>query len=490
MDSNKTLSLSPKILLEIEEALNYPRFSEISIGATLTDDLMVSLYHAGRVWNWRARVKNFLRYRFQRLYQPSFGTKDLSEIKGRIVFTWQFDRADLKALVLPLVANYSHEDSVVLGALSSMQAQLADQTSFVSWNDFSILDMKAWRMWRREFDRCLPMWRYRLQQVLAKHAVPPYVAEFLLSRLHLQTKRIIAANQFLNIVRPKMIVTECARSGLASCLVLAARKKSIPTITMIHGAMEPYPSYGFAPIITNYVCCWGEIHKNNFMAFGTNQEQLIVTGCHSMTRAIEIKQDAARLKIGLPVNLPVVLLATSPIKLEDRKKYTSAFCVAMTNLPGLSAIIRLHPAENIADYRALVDEFPKVKFLPNLSMSRDESLAAVDLVVSHESSFGIDALIKRKLLIILNVLNTPLKVGKELVELAGCPAVSSPGELESVIREIFASKNYRKVLRDKADQYVHQYCNSFGHEAVNNVCGLIDYAINSDTQKIELSLRA
>lgn len=475
MDRNKRLKLPPEVLLEIEEALNFPQFLEMSVGATLTDVLTVALYNAKRVWNWRARAADSIRYFFQRFHQNSFSSKDFSQYRGRLVLTWLFDREDLKGFVLPLLEKYGYDNTVVLGPLASMRAKLPHEAHFVLWGDFPKIDMKVWR---KEFNRCQPTWRRRLNQVLEKHSVPLYVGELLVNRLQIQTKRIMAAGRFLDVVEPKVIVTEYDRNGHSSCLVLAARQRGIPAITMIHAAgLEPYPSYGFAPFLARYACCWGEQHKQNLLAHGVADQQLVVTGCQALLRELEVKRDSARLKIGLALDKPAVLLATSPIKLEDRKKYTLVFCAAMSKLPELSAIVRLHPAENIAEYQNLVDEFPKVMFLSNNSMSRDESLAAADIVVNHESSFGVDAILKGKLVVIIDIPSTPLKIGKELIERAGCPVAKGEDELVSVIRKIFVDDTWRKELQAKAAQYALQICESFGQDAVNKVSRVIDDAV-------------
>jgi hypothetical protein len=216
---------------------------------------------------------------------------------------------------------------------------------------------------------------------------------------------------------------------------------------------------------------------------GVNHESLIVTGCQSISRVLDVKQDVARLKVGLPVDKPVVLLATNPIRLEDRLKYALVFCIAMSKLPEMSAIVRLHLAENITEYQELVDRFPQVMFLSNSMISQDESLAAADLVVNHESSFGIDALLKGKLVVILDVLTTPLKVGREMIELAGCPSAKSSGELESLLRKMIVEDDWKKELHEKAEQYALQYCYSYGQDAINNVCRVINNAIESSSIK-------
>jgi hypothetical protein len=476
------ITLPPEVMLEIEEALNYPRFFGIPVGVTINDALIIANNSGKWTWSWLSRVSYSLRlrYRYECFLQRSIGFKDLSLCVGQIVFTICSDRADLKAFILPLVENYGSDKSIVIGPFASMQAQLPKQTPFVLWDEFSKIDTKAWR---DEFNLCAPTWRHRLDQVMEKHSVPQYVADFLLSHLQVQTRRIMAADQFLDVINPKAIVTEADRSARPSCLVLAARHRGIPAVTMVHGALTPYPSYGYTPILSNYVCCWGKLHKQSFMEHGVNEEQLIVTGCQSLSRTLDAKKDSACLKVGLPLDKPVVLLATSPIKLENRKNYAYVFCAAMSKLPEMSAIVRLHPSENIAEYQELIDKFPSVKFLTNIAMSRDESLAVADIVVIHESSFGNEALLKGKLVVILDVLATPLRIGKKYIEIAGCPSAQSSDELVTVIRKILASFDWRKELHAKAEQYTLQYCDSFGQDAVNNVCRVIDHAIEIHVHK-------
>jgi hypothetical protein len=481
MDHNKRISLSPDVLLEIEEALNSPLFFGIAVGVTLNDMLTTALYDAGRVWCWRRRVKDVLRLIYQRFHQPAFGSRDFSQYKGRIVLTWIFDVPHLKELVLPIAENYDSDDYVLLGSYASMRGAMPDKDNFILWDELPKIDMKVWR---KEFDRCLPTWKNRLNQVLEKHSIPSYVVMFLLSRLQVQTQRLMAANQFLDDIKPKVIVTEYDRNAHSSCLILAAMKRNIPAITMIHGgSLKSYPSYGYVPILSNFACCWGDLQKQKLIEHGVGPDKLVVTGCQSQSQMLEVRQDEALSKIGVPMGKAVVLLATSPIKLEDRKEYASSFCVAMTNLPEVTGVVRLHPAENLSSYKELVAKFPEVKFLPNEAMTLDESLAASDIVVNHDSCFGGDALLKGKLLVILDVLNTPMKIGKEMVELAGCPCVKGSGELESVIRQILVDVNYRNELHAKAEKYSLQYCSSYGQDAVRNVCRLIDQAIESSEKK-------
>ena len=248
MDNSKRIALSSDVLLEIEDALNDPQFLGVPIGLTLSDSMAVAFYNAKRVWNWRVRLTDQLRYYYRRFHQPSFSASGYGHYEGQVVFTWLFDRADLKAFILPLVNNYGNDDSVVVGSLASMQATLPNQTTFVSWADFPKVDMK---MWRGEFDRCEPTWRHRLSKVLERHTVPQYVTMFIMQNLQIETQRFMAAQLFLLSAKPRVIVTEYDRNSYASCLALAANQIGIPVVSMIHGVYEPNQPFGCIPILSD-----------------------------------------------------------------------------------------------------------------------------------------------------------------------------------------------------------------------------------------------
>jgi hypothetical protein len=469
---NNRIALPIEVLQEIEEALNFPAFFGMPVGATLNDVMVVALSDAKHVWGWRPRVRDVLRTLYQRYRRPVSTPADLTPYAGRMLFTWLYERADMKAFVVPLLNNYDRDDYVVLGPAADMREQLPGKPAFLTWDDFPAIRMDAWR---REFTRCAPVWRVRLNDVFRKHGVPPYVGTFLLSHLQTQTQFVMACERFLDQVAPTVIVTEYDRNSHAACLLLAARKRGIPSVTMVHASAMPYPSYGMTPLVSTRVCCWGEVHRDKFKLYGASDEQIVVTGCQATRIVLEPDQDTVRRKVGLPPERPVVLLGTSPVRLEDRKNYTSVFCEALSQLPDVVAIVRLHPAEHRTEYKQLIDKYPDVQFLTNAEMSRDESLACADIIVSHESSFGIDALLKGKLLIVLDLkpLTGTLKIVKELMD-AGCPSANGPAQLRETVTRALSDAAWRGAVSATLKQYAARHCASYGQDAAAKVCKVID----------------
>jgi hypothetical protein len=475
---NNRIALPMETLQDIEEALNFPAFLGIPVGATLNDVMVVALSDAKHVWGWRSLARDALRMVYQRYRQPVSTPVDLAPYAGRMLFTWLYPRADMKAFVVPLLNNYERDDYVVLGPDTNMQEQLPGKPAFLTWEQFPEISMDAWRL---EFSRCAPIWRERLTDVFRKHGVPSYVGSFLLSHLQTQTQFVMACERFLDQMAPTVIVTEYDRNSYASCLLLAAKKRGIPSVTMVHASAMPYPSYGMAPLVATRVCCWGEVHRDKFRRYGIADEQIVVSGCQATTRVLDADGALARGRFSLAPERPVVLLATSPVQLEVRLHYARVFCEAMAALPSVSAIVRLHPAERLAEYRNVIAEFPNATFLANSAMSRDESLACADLIVSHESSFGVDAVLKGKIVIVLELKNHTgtLKIVKELIDNAGCPRVGDAAELEATVGKVLCDQAWRNALQGKVQQYAARHCVSYGTEAAAQVCQVIDAMVST-----------
>ncbi len=96
-------------------------------------------------------------------------------------------------------------------------------------------------------------------------------------------------------------------------------------------------------------------------------------------------------------------------------------------------------------------------------------MAACDLVVVHNSGLGNDALVFNRLVVLLDVLATPLNNGRVLAEKAASPVARTPDELRQIVDRILADRQYRHDLHDRAEAYVHGFCAAFGTDAARNV---------------------
>ncbi len=217
--------------------------------------------------------------------------------------------------------------------------------------------------------------------------------------------------------RPVAVLTEFDRDDAWASLVLSARQLGIPTYTLTHGAMGE-GCVGFYPVLADKIFCWGEIGAAALAAAGLERDRILIGGCPRLTRDLSLSPAEARAKMGLDPQKPLVMLATQNFSWEGRLQQAEVFCRAVHGNHSLSGVVRLHPSDELQGYGDQIARYPFVCFRRNDEDSADESLAAADVVVVHSSGFGGDALVKRRLTVVLDGCNVPLNYGRELVELA------------------------------------------------------------------------
>ena len=461
-------AVQPEALFEIERVLAEPTCRGVPIGSTLGPDFVYWLngtLDCGWIAAWLAR----LRYPYHRLFPSACGVRPgdpaISLEKGRLLFTLIDLRPDSADLIIPVLRTYGPEKCHVLGNVPAMKEHLPLGVGFLPLSQILCFDAGEWR---REFARAAPTWRRQLRVVFDKHNLPRGAFPVLMHKLLVHSLCIMGLDHLLDILQPVGVVTEYDRYDWAACLVLAAKARGIPTMTMMHGVINP--PYGYTPLLADVAFCWGELQRDQMVALGTDPRRLAITGFQRMTREPSAEPRSARAKVALDTEKPVVLLATAPILHEARKCLVEAFCQAFVGQTGFSAVVRLHPSEEISFYAEEIARFPSIKFLGNSAWTKDEALAAADIVIVQDSGFGDDALVKRRLVVVLGVPQTPLKHGKVLAEQAGCPVARTPEALRNIVAGLLTNPIVANRLRQQAEEYVSYSYAAFGAEAVTRVC--------------------
>lgn len=459
--------VAPEVLFEIEQAIAEPTFLGVPIGSTLGPQLIY--WHLGTMdCSWRAAWLARLRYPYHRAFPPPVRCRRLAHAnrpqQNRLLFTWISTRSDSTDMVLPVIEACGPGCCHVLCALPEMENLLPRGAGFTLWGPQLAFDVGRWR---REFAVCAPEWRKRLLQVLRKHRVPGEMFPILMHILLIRSFWVTSLEDLLVELKPSGVVTEYDRFDWTACLVLAAKARGIPTWTMMHGVVNP--PYGYTPLLADTAFCWGQLQHDQMVALGTAPHRLRVTGFQRMTRELAAETASARIKIGLDPAKPVILLATAPVSGSNRRLLVRTFCEALGSLVHVSAVVRVHPSEKSAFYDAEAKAFPRVRFLENAVWAKDEALAAAEIVVVHDSGFGDDALVKRRLVVVLDALPTPPKHGRVLVEQAGAPTPRNSDELRKVVEELLCNRAAARQHAERAEKYIRYAYAAFGSEAVANI---------------------
>ncbi len=97
------------------------------------------------------------------------------------------------------------------------------------------------------------------------------------------------------------------------------------------------------------------------------------------------------------------------------------------------------------------------------------ALAAADIVVVHSSGLGSDALVKRRLTVVLDTIDFPLGHGQDLIEQGGCPRARSADELRAILLRLLSDPQQRQRCERSREDFVAAFCSFFGDEAARRI---------------------
>ena len=226
------LNISPSTFRAIETELSKPPFYGIGLGPALNDSLMIEFFDGLKGWGLLARWKNRARY-LKYWLRPLRSQKASAPLPdGSILVTWYQSTPRLDEMILPVLAELDGSPHEVLYGLPNVAPRIPAQVPARWWDQVLSYDVAAWRA---EYRRCRPEWSRRLKGVCRNFNLPAGSFETLFLNLLLASQMVAGCLDFLERNRPALVLTEYDRNRLWSCLVLAARRLGIPTITLVHG---------------------------------------------------------------------------------------------------------------------------------------------------------------------------------------------------------------------------------------------------------------
>ncbi len=453
--------------------LAQPEIEGVPIGSTLTDVLVIEFINGGGKWGIAQRWLDRLRW-LRKYFLAS--RRSEAEVKpGRILVTWRSSTARIDGLILPVLQALSPDRCTVLYQNPNVLKRLPAHTDAVSWMQAVPHDRRRWLC---AFRRCWPQWRWRLRSLSKSFGLPRGAMERLSLNLLVNSQLAVGCLELLQRCRPAAVVTEFDRAGLASSLVLAARSLAIPTFSLQHGVLGE-DAAGYVPVIADRMFCWGELHRRIMTEAGQDPAKLPIGGCPRLTRELAADPEKVRSRLNLDPSHRVVMLGTSPVAPAQRRLLAEWFCEAVSKLHGVSGIVRLHPSESLAFYAGIAGKYPQVTFTDNSQMSLDDALAASDVVVVQSSGLGSDALVKRRLAVVVEIPDAPLHHGKDLIEQAGCPRAGSAEELAARLRCLLFDEDACRRHFAAADRFVQDFCGCFGADSARRIADAILEAIRA-----------
>lgn len=454
---------------EIERELSQPLFYGVPLGPMLNDYVWTRLMWRSGDPRLSSRLLNKARIARHRL-RPRHSSRSAPSVPiGCILMTWFGSTPRLDEMILPILNALECDgcSTAVVYDYESVVSRLPPRVPGAAWEHIMAYDVKAWRA---EYARCFPELKRSLTDVCRGYGLPEGAFESMSLNLLVASQRVAGCLEFLNRTTPSVIVTEYDRNHLWSCLVLAAKRVGVPTVSLVHGIIEQ-DAVGYSPILADKIICWGELDRKKLLMAGESAERIEIGGCPRLSRELSVTGAEGRATLGLDPSARVVLFATSPER--DHLETVELFCSAMASLSSVVGVVRLHPSQNRITHITIASRYPQIRFIDGSQATLDESLAAADVVVVSQSGVGGDALLKGRPVIVLNRAETLTGAGWDLVELAGCPHARSPQELAGILGQMTRGDVSYRRPSTAAEEYVAKFCGAFGHESARRIADIV-----------------
>ena len=467
-----------RILHGIEADLSEPRFRGVPIGPGLADLINIEivgkpgLLDARRRWIDRAR---WLKYW---LCPQNRRPAQLSAVPhGKILVTRRDNSSRCIDLIMPVFFGLGADKCLMLCARNDSLPLLPSGTQGIAWDAVMHCEPKAWRA---DFSCCWPQWKAKLGRACRHFGLQKGAFEALSLQALLASQNIAGCFAFLENCRPAAIVTEFDRNHLWSALVLVARALGIPTFGLVHGVADKQAN-PMVPVLADKLFAWSETYRQRFIDAGEDPQRILVGGCPRITQTLPVTPAEARAKLGLDFDQPAVMLGTAPYRPDLCIAEAETFCRAMGNVGGASAFVRIHPSQTLEFYKPISARYPGVRFCDNTAATLDESLAAADIVVMRDSGIGGDALVKKRLVVVLETHQEPLYHGQDLIDYAGCPCATTADELATIVERILTDDRHRQGLLAAAERFVRGHCEYFGQDSARRISEAVLQSIQSRT---------
>jgi hypothetical protein len=233
----------------------------------------------------------------------------------------------------------------------------------------------------------------------------------------------------------RLLVTASDTSFWGRCATLEAIRRGIPSFTLQHGMMVG--EAGYVPVISTRFAAWGEGSARWLRARGVPAEKIVVTGAPRLdiiVNGARAPREAVARALGVDPSRRWVTLATNPIV------FARNAALLTTARQGVRAwderallLVKPHPSEDIALYRAAIGDDPRVLPVPHGSADLYDLLARSDAVLTFHSSVGLEAMLLDRAVVSLEAFGeeNPLPYAR----VGAAAAARTPEELARALRE-------------------------------------------------------
>lgn len=229
---------------------------------------------------------------------------------------------------------------------------------------------------------------------------------------------------------------------------------------------------------------------------GVNPEKIYITG--APTQDISPKAEASgkeaelRKSLGIEDNAKVVLLLTTTYvehgwwSPEMRTSFTNGIIDSLAPLleKSVRLIIKIHPIENLDDYRKILGPRQQ-KVILRKDLPPSKVIGISDVVIAGYSTTVLEACALRKPVIVLNIFGEPEYL--PYVEMGLATGVYHLNTLKMTVEKMLYDPSVREEVLRRVDLFFSQNRQSFDGKAIPRLTDLILQLAESHTKNLKIT---
>lgn len=304
----------------------------------------------------------------------------------------------------------------------------------------------------------------------------------------------IYAKSFGNLLEtlvPDIILIVNEEGFIEKQLIVAGKKRNIPTIALQHGNIfQTHPHYitkdlsarEYFPDIT---CLFGNADRELLLNHSVyTSDDLVVTGSPRYDIIYHADRVYSRDKFCMDYNIPanhkIILWTTQSHGMTDEENTRQLDIVfgCCDNIPGITLVIKQHPGEKKRHYR-MIQSYCRNHSCNTFMLPKDsdtfEALYVSDLVITYHSTTGREAVAFKKPLVVLDTQDS-MEYSKEGVGVI----VSSIQEAEQAISRLL---NDDRELAVNREEYIKRYFYAIDGKSTERVVQLIEKILSDQVKQ-------
>lgn len=293
---------------------------------------------------------------------------------------------------------------------------------------------------------------------------------YLMRDLIVSKKVVQSTHQLFDTWSPSMIVSTSDFWPFEYQICHQGRLRGIPSSIVQHGVIGEF----WWPFVANMNLLWGDYYRDKMLEIGADPERLRVCGMPS-TDILFNKYSSYEVKDKQREKLVCLIISqTEPTAVPYCviEMYNLLIKEVISNTPNISWKIKLHPRESNDFYIKLNRNLDNKVYVFPKSTTLENAVLDSDIVFSLYSTAGLEAMMMRKPLIILDV-SPEIRTIAWWPSLGGGIYCNTAENIYDIIKNIVVDSEYRKYIMEKQDEFINN-CFANRGKATESVIELLE----------------